>query len=126
MNTIEKLKQICVNEGFEYFVPYFLTESDNWPLIPLYIDYDDDGKPIPEDDPEMEPLNLENWRVTEIGERNMTIKCGGDWQPAYEVKFELNEKDEFVVVEYEECDFSNDEEINMNELLGLDDSYDED
>lgn len=126
MNTIEKLKQICEEEEFDYFDPYFLTDIDNWPLIPLYLDYDEDGKPVPEDDPEMEPLDLENWKVTEVGERNLTIQCGGDWQPAHEVKIELNDDDEFVVVDFKESDFSVGEDININKLLGFeDDDFDE-
>ena len=44
MNMIEKL--IDINED-EYFDPYFLcNEAKNWPQIPLYEDYDENGKEI--------------------------------------------------------------------------------
>lgn len=119
MNMIEKL--IAINKD-EYFDPYFLcNEARNWPEIPLYEDYDEDGNPIPEDDPEMEPLDLENWKVTEVGDRHLVIKGGGDWQEPHEVKIELNSNDELEVVSFSDTDYGVGDEIDMNELLGFSD-----
>jgi hypothetical protein len=122
MNIIDKLKEI---NDEEYFDAYFLgNETLNWPLIPLYMDYDDDGKPIPEDDPEMEPVDLENWKVVQIGDRHMVIQCGGDWQQPHEIRIELNSNDELEAVSCTPSDFTG-EDIDMDELLGLEDEDDD-
>ena len=118
MNIIEKLKEINMDEGFD---PYFLAnETKNWPEIPLYEDYNDDGTPIIEEDPEMEPLDLENWKVTGVGDRYIILQGGGDWQQPHEVRIELQYDDILVAVSCIPCDF-NGPEIEMNELLGLED-----
>lgn len=122
MNIIEKLKEI--NED-EYFDPYFLSnETKNWPDIPMYEDYDDEGNPIPEDDPEMEPLDLENWKVVEIDEKYMVIQGGGDWQQPHEVRIELDSNDELIAVSCKPCEFDG-EDIDMDELLELGDEDDD-
>ena len=75
MNIIEKLKEI--NED-DYFDPYvMIDEIENWPEVEN--EDEDLGS-------ETEPLDAENWKVTEVGEKHLTIKCGGDWQEACEVK----------------------------------------
>jgi hypothetical protein len=118
MNIIEKLKEI--NED-DYFDPYFLlNETSNWPLIPIYMEYDDDGNPIPEDDPEMEPVDLENYKIIEIDERYLIIQGGGDWQQPHEIRIELNSNDELEAVSCVPSDFDG-ESINMDELLGYED-----
>lgn len=122
MNIIEKLKEINQDD---YFDIYFLgQETQNWPEIPLYMDYDDDGNPIPEEDPEMEPLDLENWKVTEIEDRHMVIQAGGDWQQPHEVRIELNSDDELVAVSCIPSDF-NGPDLEMDEILGLKDEDDD-
>ena len=106
MNIIEKLKEI--NED-DYFDPYYMIdEINNWPEV----EDEDDG---------IEELDAENWKVTEVGEKHLTMKCGGDWQEPYEVKIKLNENNELEVVSYEPSDFEG-EEVDMDELLG----YEED
>jgi len=118
MNMIEKLIDINEDESFD---PYFLSnETKNWPEITLYEDYDDEGNPIHEDDPEMEPLDLENWKVTEVGDRHLIIKGGGDWQQPHEVRIELNSDDELEAVSCSATDYG-DDEINMDDLLGFSD-----
>lgn len=122
MNIIEKLGEI--NED-NYFDPYYLSNATaNWPLIPLYMDFDEQGNPIPEDDPEMEPLDLENWKFTEIGDRHMIVKCGGDWQQPHEVRIELNSNDELECVSFQLTDYGVSESIDINFLLGYEDEVD--
>lgn len=121
MNIIEKLKETTV----DYFDPYdAFADIQSWPEIPLYMDYDEDGKPIPGEEDEMEPLDLENFKVTEIGDRHMVIQGGGDWQQPHEVRIELNVDDEFEVTSCIPCGF-NGVDLNMNEILGLEDEDDD-
>lgn len=108
MTILEKIKHI--NE-YEWFDPYFISnEVSNWPLIPLNFN----GQPIL--DPEMEPLDLENWKVTEFGDKHIIIQCGGDWQSPHEVRIELNSNDELECTSCNPCDF-NGPDIDMDALL---------
>jgi len=121
MNIKEKLQELIQESYFdpyEIFNPYNAKNIKNWPTIPLYMDYDEHGIPIPEDDPELELLDLENWKITEIGDKNITMKCGGDWQQPHEVKIELNSDDELEVISCQPSDFEG-PELDMNEILGL-------
>lgn len=122
MKMIEKLRELYKDE--DYFDPYILAEeTEDWPEIPedSFDDYDDDDKEDEELDEEkyLEPLDLENYKITEIGDDYLIIKCGGDWQSPYEVKIELNSDDELEVSYYELTDFGEGSEIDMNELLEL-------
>jgi len=122
MNIIEKLKEINQDD---YFDAYSLSNDvQNWPEIPLYMDYDDDGKPIPGEDDDIEPLDMENWKVTEIGDRHMVLQAGGDWQQPHEVRIELNSDDELVAVSCVPSDF-NGPDLNMDEVLGLEEEDDD-
>jgi len=90
MNIKEKLKQDFVEDG--HFEPYALTEIANWPTIFLENE-DEDNNEL-----ESEPLDLENCEVVELGERDMTIIGGGDWQMPHRVEIILNDNDELEVV----------------------------
>jgi len=114
MKIIEKLKTLIEDE----FDPFVLMDIKNWPNIPLYAEYDDNNNPIPEDDPEMEPLDLENFYFVEVNDSDMIIKCGGDWQEPHKVVIELDSNNELNVVSFETTEFiSSKEEIDINTLF---------
>lgn len=71
------LPYVMDNGQFEL---YGISGINGWPEI----NYTHDGETI------QEPLDLENHGVVEIGENNLTISCGGDWQEPHtvEIKFE--------------------------------------
>lgn len=115
MKIIEKIKMLIEDE---YFDPFLLMDIKNWPNIPLYTEYDENGVPNPDSEFEMEPLDLENFYFAEISDDKMTVKCGGDWQEPHKVIIELNSDDELTVVSFEPSEYiSSTEEIDINTLL---------
>lgn len=118
MNIIEKLK--ILNSDEDYFDPYFLMDILGWPKIPAYMDYDEDGIPVPEENPDMEELDLENFEFVEIDDRHLIMNCGGDWQNPYEVRIELNSDDELEIKSYKLTeDYGKKDSINIEELLDI-------
>lgn len=121
MKMIEKLKEIYKDE--DYFDPYLLeSEIENWPEIPEPSDDDDDTDNddvdviyIKNEEQFFEPIDVENFMVTELGDDYLVIKCGGDWQDPYEVRIEIS-NDNLTVVSYELTYFEGDE-IDMDEVL---------
>ena len=109
---IDKLREM-VEDG--EFTPWPLTNAKGWPRIPEPI-----ADPEDEGDPYLEMLDLENWKITHIGERCLTIKGGGDWQDAYEVNVIMNDNDELEVEHFYKTDYHDGQQINMNLLLDLD------
>ena len=128
MKMIEKLKEIYKDE--DYFDPYLLeSEIENWPetrvLLPEPSDDDDDTDNddvdviyIKNEEQFFEPIDVENFMVTELGDDYLVIKCGGDWQEPYEIRIEIL-NDNLTVVSYELTDFGDADEIDMNEVLEL-------
>lgn len=118
MTLIEKLKTLTT-KGYKKeltFNAFKLSKAKNWPTIPEYLDYDENNNPI--DEGYREPLDMENWKITEVANNYLILKCGGDWQEPHELTIVLNEDDELEVISYKKSDF-NGREINMDKLLGF-------
>ncbi len=101
MTIIEKLKEI--NED-DYFDPWYLKHSTkNWPKIEVNED--------------MEYLDLENIKFTEIGDNYLILKGGGDWQDPHEVRIELNSDNELEVIYCKPTNYREGDDINISKLL---------
>jgi len=121
MNIIEKIKDIHSLFDEKSFNPYYLVdETLNWPQIPDFdsADFDEKGDLIVNENSKLEILDPKNYKITEVSERYLIIKCSGDWQNLYEVKIELDSKNQLIVTSYKATDFNmEDKKIDMNELL---------
>jgi hypothetical protein len=103
----EKLQKFYKKNYFDTYK--MVDECKQWPEIEENLDYHlEDGKLAigPGDKKYMEPLDLENHQFIEIGDKHLIMQCGGDWQEPHEVKIELNENDELVVVSCQEHEYA--------------------
>lgn len=112
MTVLEKL--IKLNNEDDHFNVYYCIQDNvfDWPEI------EDKGYPGPTT--YKEPLDLENWKVTELTDKNMIIKCGGDWQEPHEVCIELDSNNYLTVTSFKRTDYGEGEEIDIDKLMGFD------
>lgn len=92
MNTVKDIVRKAIVDGDDIEIYNLPDVVINWPEVP---------EPDAFDDEEVydEPLDLENWEIISISDKQMVMCAGGDWQEPLTFILEKHDEETLKVID---------------------------